>query len=159
MIRSQIKIIGRDRRIGIKLGWLVIGGIAIVLVSLSPIITVFLNCIFENGVHVRLDKAKYTVKEKPVLKIINCGPNEITFGIDYKMEKMIDEEWVEVPAIRRAAPWAWPAGLIVLPPGKAFRQSIDLGGFSLGDYRVGKTVKDEVTEISRTFKMEFKIIN
>ena len=129
------------------------------LVSLSPIITVFLNCTLKNGVYVRLDKDKYNVKEKPFLKIINCGPNEITFGIEYKMEKIIDKEWVEVPAIRRDVPSAWPAGLIVLPPCKAFRQSIDLSGFSLGDYRVGKTVKDEVTEISRTFKVEFKIIN
>ncbi len=129
------------------------------LVSLSPIITGPLNCALKNRVYIRLDEAKYIVKDKPVLMISNCGQNEITFGYAYKMEKMINGEWVEVPAIHRDVPSAWPAGLIVLPPSKEFRQSIDLSGFTLGEYRVCKTVKDEVTEISRTFKIKFKIIN
>ncbi len=135
--------------------WLIVGGTAIWLVSLSPIITGLLNRALKNRIYIRLDKAKYTVKDKPVLKISNCGPNVISFGYAYKMEKMINGEWVEVPATHRDVPSAWPAGFIVLPPSKEFRQSIDLSGFDLGEYRICKTVKDEVTEISKTFKKKF----
>jgi len=139
----------------IRLNWLVLGGITITFVFLFPIITEFLDCALKNGVYVSLDKARYTVDEKPILTIKNCGPNEITFGSEYKIEKFIDEEWVEVPAM----PWAWDAARRILPPGQSFRQSIDLSGFSPGDYRVGKTVRDEVTEMSRIFKVKFEVMS
>jgi hypothetical protein len=138
--------------------WLIFGGIIIAFVSLFPTIAGLLNCAVKNGVHLRLDKAEYTVEEKPVLKIINCSPNRFTFGHAYSMEKMIDEEWVEVPAIRRNEEWAWLAWLRVLPPGGVYRQLIDLSGFDPGEYRVCKTIKEEATENSRTLKTGFKVI-
>lgn len=138
--------------------WLIFGGIIITFVSLFPIIAGQLNCAVKNRVYLRLDKAEYTVEEKPVLKIINCSPNAITFGYAYSMEKMIDGEWVEVPAIRRNESWAWPAILIGYAPGGVYRQSIDLSGFDPGEYRVCKTIEDEATENSRTLKTEFKVI-
>ena len=140
-----------------RLNWLVLGGITITFVFLFPIITEFLDCALKNGVYVSLDKARYTVEEKPIFTIKNCGPNEITFGSEYKIEKFIDDEWVEVPAYNLDVPWAWEAALRILPPGQSFRQSIYLSGFSPGDYRVGKTVRDEVTEMSRIFKVTFEV--
>lgn len=141
----------------IRLNWLVLSGITITFVFLFPIITEFLNCAIKNGVYMSLDKASFTVEEKPILTIKNCGPNEITFGIEYKIEKFIDEEWVEVPAFNLDVPWAWTAALYILPPGQSFSQSIDLSGFGPGEYRVGKTVRDEVTERSRIFKVKFEV--
>lgn len=141
----------------IRRDWLLLGGITISFVFLFPIITGFLDCALKNGVRVSLDKASYTTEEKPILTIKNCGPNEITFGYEYEMEKFIDEEWVEVPALNLDVPWAWPAALCILPPGQSFRQSIDLSGFGPGDYRVGKTVRDEATERSRIFKVKFEV--
>lgn len=38
------------------------------------------------------------------------------------------------------------------------RQSIDLRGFSPGDYRAHKTVTVEVTDVSTTHVVEFKIV-
>ena len=138
-----------------RLNWLVLGGITITFVFLFPIITEFLDCALINGVYVSLDKTRYTVEEKPILTIKNCGPNEITFGSPYKIEKFIDEEWVEVPDV----PWAWDAARRILSPGQSFRQSVDLSGFSPGDYRVGTTVRDEVTEMSRIFKVKFEVMS
>jgi hypothetical protein len=139
----------------IRLNWLVLGGITITFVFLFPVITGFLDCALKNGVYVSLDKASYTVEEKPILTIKNCGPNEITFGSEYKIEKFIDEEWVEVPAM----PWAWDAARLILPPGQSYKQSIDLSGFIHGDYRVGKIVRDEETEMSRIFKVKFDVMS
>ena len=139
----------------IRLNWLVLGGITIIFVFLFPIITEFLDCALINGVYVSLDKTRYTVEEKPILTIKNCGPNEITFGSVYNIEKFIDEEWVEVPDV----PWAWDAARRILSPGQSFRQSVDLSGFSPGDYRVGTTVRDEVTEMSRIFKVKFEVMS
>ena len=156
---SLTKTICRDREMRIRLNWLVLGGITITFVFLFPIITEFLDCALKNGVYVSLDKARYTVEEKPILTIKNCGPNEITFGSEYKIEKFIDEEWVEVPAYDLDVPWAWPAAQCILPSGQSFRQSIDLSEFGLGDYRVGKTVRDEVTERSRIFKVKFEVMS
>jgi hypothetical protein len=143
----------------IRLNWLVFGGITVTFVFLFPIITEFLDCALKNGVHVSLDKTSYMVEEKPILTIKNCGPNEITFGSEYKIEKFIDGEWVEVPAFNLDVPWAWDAAQRILPPGRSFRQSIDLSGFDLGDYRIGKTVRDEVTERSRIFKVKFVVMS
>jgi hypothetical protein len=143
----------------IRLNWLVLGGITITFVFLFPIVTESLDCALKNGVYMSLDKASYTVEEKPILTIKNCGPNEITFGIEYKMEKFIDEEWVEVSALNLDVPWAWPAALRILPPGRSFRQSIDLIGLEPGDYRVVKTVRDEATERSRIFRVKFVVMS
>ena len=142
-------------RTATRLNWLVLGGITITFVFLFPIITEFLDCALKNGVYVSLDKTRYTVEEKPILTIKNCGPNEITFGSKYNIEKFIDEEWVEVPDV----PWAWDAARRILSPGQSFRQSVDLSGFSPGDYRVGTTVRDEVTEMSRIFKVKFEVMS
>jgi hypothetical protein len=114
------------------------------------------NCLSKNGVYIRLDKANYTVDEKPVLTIKNSGPNEITFGVDYEIYMKVGEDWVEVPALGPNT--AWTAALCILPHCKSYRQLIDLSRFGPGDYRVFKTVRDEVTGVSTTFVVKFKII-
>jgi len=67
----------------------------------------------------------------------------------------VGEDWVEVPALGPNA--AWTAARCILPYCKSFRQLIDLSRFGPGDYRVLKTVKDEVTEVSTTFVVKFRI--
>ena len=134
---------------------MIVCGIVVTFVSLYLMVTFSHNRLLKNGVYIRLDKANYTVEEKPVLTIKNSSPNEITFGVDYEIYMKGGEDWVEVPALCPNA--AWTAARCILPYCKSYRQLIDLSRFGPGDYRVLKTVRDELTRVSTTFVVKFKI--
>jgi len=107
-----------------------------------------------KGVSVKLDNSHYTDKNA-ILTITNYGPNAISFGSQYKIERKEVEIWVEVSPFPPIS--AWTAELNMLKPGKSSNYTIKIDTLAQGEYRVSKTIKDEATQKNITFILEFEI--
>jgi hypothetical protein len=106
------------------------------------------------AVRVQLDAYSYA-DERPVLSITNYGSNVVTYGSEYKIERRKGESWIEVSPFPPNS--AWTAVAIIVRPGETRKQSIKIDGLEPGEFRLSKTVRDEVIEKSTTFIMEFEI--
>jgi len=99
------------------------------------------------GALLRLDKTVYSPKDMMVITIINDGKGNITTGYSFKLYKLENGTWREVPVNRVFIEVA-----VVIGPGKSWKQRVNLADLNLkpGRYRIVKTVvvTDPVTRMS-----------
>jgi hypothetical protein len=100
-----------------------------------------------------LNKARFRVGEKPVLIIRNYGSTVVNFGVPYRIERAVNNEWVEVSWDR-----VWILPLCILEPGDTYRQKADLPRLQPGEYRFSNTVSAEGTYLSETLTAEFMYV-
>ena len=110
----------------------------------------------EYDVRVSLDKDEYYKGEEATLKITNRGKREITFGMSYRFMKKTNDTWVEVPALGPNE--AWTAALLILPPGRSYKQVVDLSRLEVGDYVLFKEIYFGESGEGKTFTIRFCII-
>ena len=110
------------------------------------------------GVEMRTGRAEYLQGEEPVLIIKNQGPNTVSLGSYYWLQKHWDDEWVTIPFKENVG---FPAWLMMLEPGKEYRERIRFGGLvevpGEGRYRIAKELSIEEMELTLIKYAEFNI--
>jgi len=94
-----------------------------------------------------LDKSEYKIGEKPVMTIDNHGQTTLNFGTYYWYERLDEEEWVHVDWGERA----WTMPMLILYPNMKYQENLDVPFSDEGNYRVGKEIKAEGTNMTRIF--------
>ncbi len=110
------------------------------------------------GVEMRTGKAEYFQGEDPMLIIRNRGPNTVTFGYYYWLQRYQDGEWVTIPFRENVG---FPAWLMILEPGEKYRDIVHFGGLvevpGEGRYRVAKELSIEEMDLTLIKYAEFYI--
>lgn len=113
--------------------------------SLGPIVPV------ENASFMHPDKAFYSPNDTMVLTITNKGNDTVTTGYAFRLYRLEDWEWREVPVNMTFA-----QVLITIGPGESWEQKIELAKLNLGPghYRIEKTVV--ITDLANKMSMKIK---
>lgn len=107
----------------------------------------------EINASLQLDQEVYSAEdETAVLTVVNDGPTDLSFGVEYRLEKKVDSTWRIVPLER-----AFIAIGIMLPPGGQYELSVDISPLDSGEYRVVKTVWADGLDLTAEFAAEFAI--
>ncbi len=110
------------------------------------------------GVEMRTGRAEYLQGEEPVLIIKNQGPNTVSFGSYYWLQRHRDGDWVTIPFRENVG---FPAWLMMLEPGKEYRERIRFGGLvevpGEGRYRIAKELSIEEMDLTLIKYAEFYI--
>lgn len=143
----------RDRSSSRKL-WLVFFAFALFMFldyHSKPVVAAF-------DVEMRTGRAEYLQGEDPMLIIRNRGPNTVTFGYYYWLQRYQDGEWVTIPFKENVG---FPAWLMILKPGGFYRYRIHFGGLtevpSEGRYRIAKELSIEDMDLTLIKYAEFYI--
>jgi hypothetical protein len=108
----------------------------------------------EINASMRLDRAEYgSGDETAVLTMANAGPTVLTFGVDYQIEKKIDDTWRIVPL-----DLAFDSIGLMLAPGEKYELKVSLGKLGPGEYRVVKSVWAEGLDLTATLAAEFSLV-
>ena len=110
----------------------------------------------EYDVRVFLDKDEYHTGEEAILKTTNRGRREIRFDAYYRIMKKINDTWVDVLVLGPNE--AWTAAQLILPPGRSFKQAIDLSSLEVGDHVLLKKIDFYDSGEEKTFAVRFVII-
>ena len=112
---------------------------------------------YDAGSHlgVNLEKNSYKSGEKPVLNLYYNGIGEVTFGMDYGVEKLVNDTWVEVPSLPPDS--AWTAVLGIVSKGQPAHQPIDISHLDVGKYLLIKEVYHPHGDTTHVFHIEFEI--
>jgi hypothetical protein len=104
-------------------------------------ITQEIYMVFEND-HFKFDDENLTVIQ---VKIVNNSDEEILTGLDYKIEQLKDDEWVEVPTT-----YAWYDIGLPIKPNSEHSYTIEQFIFEKGTYRISKRIRRDqnVSELS-----------
>ncbi len=102
-----------------------------------------------------MNKHSFQSTDDATLFIANVGPNLITCGSLYTIEREVDQDWIEVSPFPPNS--AWTAEQRLLRPDRTSSQRIWIDTLESGLYRVSKTFEDSVTEESITLIVEFEI--
>ena len=113
--------------------------------------------IHEYDVRVFLDKDEYHTQEEVILETTNRGRREIRFDTYYRIIIKINDTWVDVRVLGPNE--ACAAAQLILPPGKPFRQAIDLSRLEVGDYVLLKKIDYYDSGEEKTFAVRFGIMN
>ena len=110
------------------------------------------------GVEMRTGRAEYLQGEEPMLIIRNRGPNTVTFGYYYWLQRYQDGEWVTIPFKENVG---FPAWLMILKPGGFYWYRIHFGVLnevpSEGRYRIAKELSIEEMDLTLIKYAEFYI--
>lgn len=110
------------------------------------------------GVEMRTGRTEYLQEEEPMLIIRNRGPNTVTFGSYYWLQRLQDGEWVTIPFKENVG---FPAWLMMLEPGDKYREKIHFGGLtevpSQGKHRIAKELAIEEMDSTLIKYAEFYI--
>jgi len=143
----------RDRSSSRKL-WLVFFAFALFMFldyHSKPVVAAF-------DVDMRTGRAECLQGEEPMLIIRNRGPNTVTFGNYYWLQKHRDGEWVMTPFKENVV---FPAVLTILEPGDTNRQRIRFGGLTEmpgeGRYGIAKELSIEEMDLTLIKYAEFYI--
>ena len=143
----------RDRLSSRKL-WLVFFAFALFMFldyHSKPVVAAF-------DVEMRTGRAEYLQGEDPMLIIRNRGPNTVTFGYYYRIQRHQDGDWVTIPFKENVG---FPAWLMILEPGKKYWYRIHFGGLievpHEGRYRIAKELSIEEMDLTLTKYAEFYI--
>lgn len=103
-------------------------------------------------VELKLDKEKYTVEDKPNLLIKNIGSSFTSINVSYWYERKEGDNWVPVE---------WDHVFTdqyigYLDPEEDYVQTLILPSCEAGDYRVGKTLRILMTNVTEDFYAEFR---
>ena len=90
--------------------------------------------------------------------IKNSGPNTVTFGSYYWLQRHQDGDWVTIPFRENVG---FPDWLMILEPGKKCREKIRFGGLievpGEGRYRIAKELSVEDMDLTLIKYAEFYI--
>lgn len=110
------------------------------------------------GVEMRTGRAEYLQGVEPILIIRNNGPNTVTFGSYYWLQRLQDGEWVTISFKENVG---FPVWLMILEPGRFYRYRIHFGGLtevpSEGKYRIAKELSIEEMDSTLIKYAEFYI--
>jgi len=113
--------------------------------TLGPIVFV------ENASFMHPDKAFYSPNDTMILTITNKGNGTVTTGYAFRLYRLEDWEWKEIPVNLMFA-----EVLVTIEPGKSWEQRIDLSKLNLepGHYRIEKAlvITDPVNKMSMKIK-------
>jgi hypothetical protein len=110
------------------------------------------------GVEIRTENAEYLQGEEPVHIIKNQGPNTVTFGKYYRLQRYQDGDWVTIPFRENVG---FPALLMILKAGEKYSDRIHFGFFTEvpgeGRYRIAKELSIEEMDLILIKYAEFYI--
>jgi len=107
----------------------------------------------EINASARLDRTVYgDGEETAVLTLENAGPTVLVFGVDYRIEKLEDGEWRDVPL-----DLAFIDIALMLQPGQSHELQVDLRKLGPGEYRVVKPLWAEGLDLSAELIAVFMI--
>lgn len=99
-----------------------------------------------------LEPSLVTNEETIQLVIENHGPTDLSYGVMYDMEKLVDGEWTPAPARN-----AWILPLLLLPANHIDKTGIMVKGCDSGTYRILKKVHAEGTNITHEAQAGFSV--
>lgn len=107
----------------------------------------------ERGITVFLDKDEYSTSEKPLLTILNGRRNKISLGVDYKIEELVNNTWMQIDVLNPNMVH-FDDEIDIFPKGH-YTESIGEIDYRPGHYRVIKSVYYNEVKMIMTFSIEF----